>query len=73
MNKSIAQSDGDEYQGIMPIRLAPNILKELYVLRPAYSLMAIIANWLGINLSIWLSELYWNFPLYILVVFWIGT
>ena len=73
MNKSIAQSDGDEYQGIMPIRLAPNILKELYVLRPAYSLMAIIANWIGINLSIWLSELYWNFPLYILVVFWIGT
>lgn len=73
MDKSIAESNGDEYQGIVPIRLAPKVLKELYVLQPAYSFMAIIANWIGINLSIWLSELYWNFPLYILVVFWIGT
>lgn len=60
-------------RGVIPERLAPEVLRECSVLRPGLAIEAVVLEWVGIFAAIVLCELYWHPALYLLAVLWLGA
>jgi len=62
-----------EFQGIVPDRLPPEIIRQLSVLQPGKAIAAILVEWVLIAAAIALCEAFWKPVLSILAVIWIGA